>query len=349
MTKQSELNGRVDAAPSGKEQAGGARVKERMANAIRARNGLGALIVGLQRGFHPQLLLAWVIVTMLPALIAALPATSWLLAQFGHSPHAEGIAMGREPGLVFDAFSSLGGERALLAGSGAFAIFIALALSPWLTGMVVAQIRTVYRLRVGGVLRAGLGEYPRMLRMLLLSLVLAGVAVAIGLGALWLVQEQAEDAVLAARVSSASQPALFLMGALLVLAHVTVEVGRGWLGADLALSSVFEAWQRGVKLLVQKPLDTLIVYFGTSAMGYGLALALGRLRMLVDSSGWLGWLLAFVLTQLVIAALAWGRSARLHGLADLATGSILSQQPAPSSNDQPPEAVAQPKAESTSS
>jgi hypothetical protein len=326
VSEESAVNSPADDIPASKKQEGdSSRIKERLANAVRARTGLGALVAGLQRGFHPQLLLAWIIVTMLPALIAALPATAWVHGQFSHSPHAEAIATGREPALIVDALSSLGGERALLAGSSAFAIFLAAALSPWLTGMIVAQIRTVYRLRMGGVLRAGLGEYPRMLRMLLWSLVPSGSAVAIGLGALWLAQEQGEDAVLAAKVADVSYPAVFLLGVLLVLAHVTVEAGRGWLGADLALRSVFEAWKRGVKLLLQKPAATLTVYFGSSAVGYGLALIFGRLRMLVDPSGWLGWVLAFVLAQLVIAALAWGRSARLHGLADLATGTIMAQ------------------------
>jgi hypothetical protein len=328
VSKESAIDSPTSNAPAGKAQAADVlRIRERLTNAIRARTGLGALVAGLRRGFHPQLLLAWIIVTMLPALVAALPITAWLFEQFGHSPRAGAIAAGRDTALVIDAVSALGGFRALLGGSGVFAFMLAVALSPWLTGMIVAQIRTVYRLRMGGVLRAGLGEYPRMLRMLLWALVPMGAAIAIGMGALWLAQEQGESAVLAARVADASRPAIVLLGALLMLAHMTVEAGRGWLGADLALSSVFEAWKRGVKLLVQKPAATLAVYLGTSAVGYGLALMFGKLRLLVDPSSWTGWVLALVLTQLVIAALAWGRSARLHGLADLATGTIMAQQP----------------------
>ena len=70
-----------------------------------------------------------------------------------------------------------------------------------------------------------------------------------------------------------------------------------------------------------------MVYFGTSIVGYGLALAFGLLRLQVDGDSWGRWLAGFVLTQLVVAMLAWGRAARLYGLAELAAG-IKATQPA---------------------
>lgn len=316
-------------APRSSEQL----ARDRLVRAIHARSGAGALMAGLRRGFHPQLLLAWIIVLQLPALIAALPVATWLHAQFARSPYAEAIAAGRDPALLADALAALGPESALLAGSTLFALLLAAAFSPWLAGMVVAQIRTVYRLRMGGVLRAGLGEYPRMLRMLLWSLVPLGIAGALGLALVWLAQPREP----LAQATLATPLAVGALGLLLMLAHVTVEAGRGWLGADLALRSVFEAWKRGVALLVRHPAATLVVYLGTSAVGYGLAFALGWLRMQVEASGWLGWLVALLLTQLVVAALAWGRSARLHGLADLATGIVIAQQRA--SADRSPEGL----------
>ncbi|KQY51770.1 hypothetical protein [Lysobacter sp. Root494] len=297
--------------------------KRATADATHARNGWGALLAGLQRGFHPQLLLAWVIMLWLPAAIAALPAALWLYLEFGHSPMAAAIAADTDATFIASALEGMQGEAVLLGACAVFALLVAVLLSPWLSGMIVAQIRTVYRLRVGGVVRAGLGEYSRMLRMLVLSAVLLAVAAAIGIAAMvgieWLVTRFApspEDL-------APSRMGWLLPIALVLFVHMTVEAGRGWLGADLALNSVTQAWKRGIALLWKRPGATLTVYLGTSLVGVGLAIAFLRLRAFVDASGWTGWLLAFACTQLVVASMAWGRSARLHGLADLATAQLV--------------------------
>lgn len=312
----------------------------RTAEATHARSGWGALLAGLQRGFHPQLLLAWVAMLWLPAAIAALPAALWLYLQVGHSPQAAAIAADTDATFVTRALASMQGEAVLLAASTGFALLVAVMLSPWLSGMVVAQIRTVYRLRLGGVTRAGLGEYPRMLRMLALSLLLCAVALGVGVAAM-LALEAGIARIAPAPEDMAPTRIGWLLPAMLVLfVHVTVEAGRGWLGADLALNSVLQAWKRGLALLWRKPGPILTVYFGTSLAGTALAFGFLRLREWIDASGWLGWLLAFACTQLIVAAMAWGRSARLHGLADLATAELTARArsdapPAPPAPDTP--------------
>lgn len=312
--------------------------------ALHARSGGGALLAGLVRGFHPQLLLAWVLVLLLPALIAALPIATWLQLQLGHVPQAQALAQGRDATLLAEALRMPGSEAALLGGSALFSLLLAFALSPWLTGMVVAQIRTVYRLRTGGVLRAGLGEYPRMLRLLLFSLLPMGVALAVGGGALWWAASAntaAGSFVEAGSAASLWAP-LVLTAVLFAIAHCSVEAARAWLGADLALRSVVDAWRRGLSLLMRRPIATFTVYLGTSLVGYGLALGFAWVRLQVDGSGWAGSAAAFALTQCVVASLAWGRSARLHGLADLATAAIVERDgteapPAPVPGDDAPQ------------
>ena len=305
------------------------RNEQHMAEAIHARSGWGALLAGLRRGFHPQLLLVWTLMLWLPAAIAALPAAIWLYLQFGHSPQGAAIAADTGATFIADALSQMQGEGALIAASAGLALLLSLLLSPWLSGMIVAQIRTVYRLRMGGVLRAGLGEYTRMLRMLAWSIVLMAIACAIGVGLMIAIEAITMRFATGTEDLAPSRAGWFLPLLLVGIVHVTVEAGRGWLGADLALRSVFEAWKRGVTLLLRQPGATLTVYLGTSLVGDGLALLFLRLRALADAAQWPGWLLAFVCTQLVVASLAWGRSARLHGLADLATAHVIAQQRPP--------------------
>jgi hypothetical protein len=189
--------------------------------------------------------------------------------------------------------------------------------------MIVAQIRTVYRLRVGGVVRAGLGEYSRMLRMLVFSVLLLAIAAAVGIAAMVGIEALVTRFAPSPEDLAPSRIGWALPIVLVVFAHVTIEAGRGWLGADLALNSVIQAWKRGIALLWKRPGATLTVYIGTSLVGVGFAIAFLRLRAFVDVSGWTGWLLAFACTQLVVASMAWGRSARLHGLADLATAQLV--------------------------
>lgn len=310
-------------APPGISAAAKPAARRATADATHARNGWGALLAGLQRGFHPQLLLAWVIMLWLPAAIAALPAALWLYLEFGHSPMAAAMAAQADATFIATALGGMQGEAVLLAACAGFALLIAVLLSPWLSGMIVAQIRTVYRLRVGGVVRAGLGEYSRMLRMLVLSALLLAIAAAAGIAAMIGIESLVMRFSPSPEDLPPSRIGWLLPLVLVLFVHVTVEAGRGWLGADLALNSVTEAWRRGLALLCKQPVATLMVYLGTSLVGVGFALAFLRLRTLIDASGWAGWLLAFVCTQLVVASMAWGRSARLHGLADLATAQLV--------------------------
>ena len=293
------------------------------AQAIHARSAFGALLAGLRRGFHPQLLLAWVVMLWLPAAIAALPAALWLFLQFGHSPQAAAIATDADATFVASALASMqGGEATLLAACAGFALLVALLMSPWLSGMIVAQIRTVYRLRVGGVVRAGLGEYSRMLRMLALSVLLLAIAAGVGIAAMLAIEAGVSRFAPTPEDLAPSRIGWMLPIALVLFVHMTIEAARGWLGADLALDSVVEAWKRGLALFWKQPGATVTVYLGTSLVGLGFAVAFLRLRTFVDASGWMGWLLAFACTQLVVASMAWGRSARLHGLADLAMAQL---------------------------
>ena len=310
-------------APPGIPAAAKPAAKRATADATHARNGWGALLAGLQRGFHPQLLLAWVIMLWLPAAIAALPAALWLYLEFGHSPMAAAMAADADATFIASALDGMQGEAVLLAASAVFALVVAVLLSPWLSGMIVAQIRTVYRLRVGGVVRAGLGEYSRMLRMLVFSALLVAIAAALGIAAMVGIESLVTRFSASPEDLAPSRIGWLLPIALVLFVHVTIEAGRGWLGADLALNSVIEAWRRGLALLWKQPGATLTVYLGTSLVGIGFALAFLRLRAFVDAGGWTGWLLAFACTQLVVASMAWGRSARLHGLADLATAQLV--------------------------
>lgn len=281
-------------------------------------SGVRALLGSFAAAMQWRLLLLWLLMLLLPTMLIGVPVTGWLQAQFGHSLHAGDIAGGRNLPLLLEGVLSLGDHMAWLSGSALLATVVALLLSPWLNGMVIASIRAGRRLGFGELLQGGLAEYGRMLRTLLWSLLPLGIAIAIGSGLIGMAGKQADTAIMASDVEGIGRIALWSAIALFLLAHATVEAGRGWFGADPTLRSAIRGWWRGCKLLLRRPFAVLAVYLGTTILGYGLAALLGVMRLQFNGATAGGLVAAFVLTQLVVVALAWGRIARLYGMARLA-------------------------------
>jgi hypothetical protein len=298
-------------------------------NRTSRRGGLGAAFAALKSALQWRLLLLWIIATLLPVLLVATPLWATLLAQFGHSLYAADIAAGRNVPLLVQGLMKVGEHLDWLGVSLGATTVLMLLLSPWLTGMVVASLRAGRRLGFGELVHGGLSEYGRMLRMLLWSVIPLGIAAAIGGGVIGALGKSTEQAILASEVDSASRIGLAVAVVVFVLAHATVEAGRGWLGADSGLRSVVKAWWRGCKLLLKRPLATLLVYLVASLAGYGLALLFAWLRVRVDGVGMGAFVLSFLLGQLIVAMLAWGRIARLYGMADLATDRMAQKAATP--------------------
>jgi len=286
-------------------------------------NGFSALASGLSSGLQWRPLLWWVLALAVPTLLASLPMWIGLNAKFAHSVHTADIAAGRDVPLLLEGFMAASEASGAAIGLGMMvALVLSALLSPWLTGMVVAQQRAGRRLELSELAHGGLSEYWRMFRMLLWSLLPLGAALALGAAAMGWAESSTADAILESDVARAMRLALAACAVLFAIAHATVEAARGWLGAAPGLRSVLRAWWRGTKLVLRRPLASLVVYLGTTAAGFVLAAAFAWLRLRLDGAGFGSFLLGLLLTQLVVAALAWGRIARLHGFAALASGRI---------------------------
>jgi hypothetical protein len=291
-------------------------------NRTSRRGGPGASLAALKSSLQWRMWLLWILATLIPTLLVATPLWATLQAQFGHSVHAADIAAGHDVPLLLQGIMKAAEHAGWLGISLGASTVLMLLLSPWLSGMVVASLRAGRRLGFGELVHGGLSEYWRMLRMLLWSAIPLGIALAIGGGVIGAMHKSTEHAILASEVDAAGRMGLVIAAILFVLAHATVEAGRGWLGADRGLRSVIRAWWRGLKLLLRRPLATLLVYLLTSIVGYGLALLFAWLRVRVDGVGMGAFALSFLLGQALVAMLAWGRIARLYGMADLAADRI---------------------------
>lgn len=282
------------------------------------RGGFAALMSGLRNAAQWRLLLWWLLALWLPTLLVSLPVWGALQGLWGQSPQAADIAAGKNLPLFADAVIGMDEAMGGINVAGMFALALTLLLSPWLAGMVVASIRAGRRLRMGELLHGGFAEYGRMFRTLLWSIVPLGIAIGLGMMAINLGTKHEDKAILASEVENGKTIGLIVLAVLFVFAHMTVEAGRGFFGADAGLRSALRAWWRGAKLVFRRPLASLIVYLGTSLAGYLVAALLGLWRLNVNGAGIGGFLLGLVLAQLVIVFLAWGRIARLYGFAELA-------------------------------
>ena len=286
------------------------------------RGGFGAALAALKSALQWRLLLLWILATLVPTLLVATPMWTTLQARFGHSLYASRIAAGQDMSLLMQGFAKVGESMGwLVAGLGGSTLLM-LLVAPWLTGMVIASLRAGRRLGFGELVHGGVSEYWRMFRMMLWSLIPLGIALAIGGGIMGAMGSGAGDAILAADADAAGRNGMIVAGIVFVLLHATVESGRGWLGADRNLRSVVKAWWRGVKLLVRRPLATLLVYVVASLVGYGLAVLFAWWRVHADGTGTGAFVLSFLLGQAVVAMIAWARIARVTGMASLAAGQV---------------------------
>ena len=277
----------------------------------------------LVRGAGWRLLLVWVTGMLVPTWVASLPLTHVLSGAFSRSVRAPEIARGFDFMAVSDAMEAFDQSFELLGVTALTTTVLALLLSPFLTGMTLTAARSPVPLGFAALTQGGVREYMRLLRLWLVSLLPLGVAIAIASALSGAASKHGEQATLQSSADSASRWAL-LAGVLLVgIAHLTAEAGRARFGAEPELRSAFKAWWRGLRVLRQRPLASIVLYLVPTILGGVVAavLALVRIRMVPASRG--PFLLAFVLTQLIVAAIAWGRMSRLLALHDLTRDEAL--------------------------
>jgi hypothetical protein len=279
---------------------------------------LATLSASLGRALQWRLWLLFVATSLACALLAALPAWTWLAGVFDHSVHADAIAAGQAPALLLDGLMSRNAPLPLLGQSSTIAAVLMLLLSPLLAGATVAAARARATLGFGDLLRGALSEYGPMVRMLAWSVIPLGFALLVMTVIIGANEKAHEQAVLASEIETGRTIALWVGGVLFVLAHASLEAGRGWLAADGRLRSALKAWWRGARLLAKRPVAVLAVYLGTTLLGLLLAALLLLARPYLGDGSVAALVLGVLLSAAIAAALAWSRIARLFGMQALA-------------------------------
>ena len=266
-----------------------------------------------------RLLVLWAACLLAPAALMALPLWRVLGVSFDHSVHAASLAQELDLSAIADAMANFNRSGAVaMEFAAAEALGLTLLLSPLLSGMAMSAARAVQPQGFGALIAGGLQEYPRMARMLLLALIPLGVAAAIGRGAMAAASKYGQAAILESDADTARLLAMLVFLLAISLAHATLDAGRAALALDRSRRSAFMAWMDGCRQLLRRPFGTLGVYFAITLAGLAVAAALSVARIHLPSVSAAGFVGAFLLTQLIVAVLAWMRITRLFAMVDLA-------------------------------
>jgi hypothetical protein len=265
-----------------------------------------------------RIILLWIGFTLIPTAVVSLPLDAWLSEQLDHSAYAGAWARTFNVTEVRELVVNATDIAPMLQSALLISLLLTLLFSPFLTGMVVASAKEQRVLGFVALVQGGVREYGRMLRTLLWSFVPLGVTGAVGAWALHIVDKRAEAAIFESQVSREQMLAVVLLMALLIVAHVTVEAGRGQFALDLQRRSAVKAWWRGLHLVFARPLATLGSYILITAVGLILATLLGIARINSPHATFSGFLATLALTELIAVAAIWMRIARLLALIQIA-------------------------------
>jgi hypothetical protein len=283
------------------------------------RNQVTAIVrEAMEDALEWRMLMLFTTTVLVTSAVAGVPAWRVFAGAFDHSPRAGEIARSFDLLAFEDVGMAFARSVAPVTGALAIATLLSALSWPFLAGIAMGAARGERPQTFAAVLQAGIAYYTRMLRIGLVSiapLALFGVAAA---GAFGGARYYAKRAILESQATLAWRGALAFTLLLFIVVHATIELGRAAFGVEPELRSGWRALQRGMRLMVRHPLRVLGAYLGPTLVSYvaAIPLLIARLRLSGPSAAEL--VIAFVVTQLVVASLGWGRAARLLALTRLA-------------------------------
>jgi hypothetical protein len=277
--------------------------------------GIGTFFRASAAAVQWRLMLLWLAALLIPTAISTLPFGSAIGQQLDSSLLAKGLATGFDTGAVSDLMTSLSDVQPMLASAFVTGLALTGLLLPFLAGMVITAIRSGRKPGFGELLQGGLVEYGRQFRLLIIGGAVVLLAFAAGSALMAGVGKSAEKAIVESDLDTMSMLANLGFCVLLAIAMSALDAARAQFAADSTLRSALKAYWRGIKQLVRRPIATLGLFVLITVVGLLLVALFGVLRLSVP-----GVLLGFLVTQLVVLATIWMRTARLYALTEVATG-----------------------------
>jgi hypothetical protein len=264
-----------------------------------------------------RLALLWTIVLLIPTALSTLPMWQLLSTAFDHSVHAAALATSLDLTAISDITVANARNGTGIGNGNLLALLFTLLLSPLLSGMTIHAARAPSRPGFGALIKGGVHEYGRLLRMLAWAIVPLGIVAGIAAAAFGAAHGYGEKAVLESEAGNAWLAATCIVALLFAIADASLDAGRAVLAGDRRRRSAVKAWWAGFKLVLRRPVATLGTYLGITIVGLAIAALFAVARLNVAPLGLVGWIGAFALTQLAVVALGWMRCARLFAMLEL--------------------------------
>jgi hypothetical protein len=284
----------------------------------RARRFAAVLRAAMRRALEWRLLALFSGTVLWTTLVATFPAWRVLASVLDDSPRAKEIASSFDLLAFEDMGMAMVRSGAPVTGGAALATLLGVFSWPFLAAMAMGQAGGPRPRTFAEVLEGGIAYYTRMLRIGLVSIVPFALVGAVAVAAFRGAGHFARHSILESQATLGYRAAIAATLVLFALLHATLEAGRAAFGADDQLRSGWSAWRRGVRLTIRDPLGVLGTYLGATLVSYVIAFPILVLRLRVSGPSWPALVVGFVLTQLAVASLGWGRATRLFALTALA-------------------------------
>ncbi len=268
------------------------------------------------RGAQWRYLLVYVVGTLIPALVLCAPVHGFLEGLLDHSPRQGELVAQLDSAGFFEILKQLQSPEGpdLHGATHTMALIALLFVGPALAGAAATVAERSAPPRLRDILAGAGAYYPRMLRMLFVSILPLGMAIAASAAIFHFVHRAERHMVLETEAARDSLLAGIAVAVLVWLAQSTVEMGRAVLVAEPKRRSAFLAWWRGVRFFARRFPSVFGLCALTTLVALALAAALTALRLRLNVTGPGLIAMEFVVAQGAIAVLGWGRSSRLAGL-----------------------------------
>jgi hypothetical protein len=279
------------------------------------------LRAAMARGTQWRYLLVFATGTLLPSLLFFGPAKSFFGALLDHATREPSLVKTLDSPALFEVLRQMGAPAGESLGPGLSAAFFAtLVVAPALVGAAAAVAQSEAPLAMSALMAGAARLYLRMLRMAFVALVPVGLAVGASAAILHGIGKANAHAVHESAAWHATLAGWLVALLLVGLASSTVEAGRAYLVAEPERRSAFLAWWSGARLTATRPVAVLGTCLATTAASLLLAFLLTALRLRLFPGGMATILLGFLVAQVAVAAIGWGRASRLAGLVDVIRG-----------------------------
>lgn len=290
--------------------------------------------------------LQWRLLVLSPAVLAVaavatlLPFAGFLGELLDHSPRWRELTAGLDSSALAEITKAMMTPAAAGLSAGVkTSLVLALLLAPVLAGAALVVAEADARPRFRALVSGAASYYGRLLRMQIVALVPLGLAVLVASLAMAWSSGVADRATSEAATHTSGRIAWLVSGIAVFVAQLVIDAGRARLAAEPGRRSALVALGAGIKLVVQRPRQALSVGLSTTVVALLAAAVLLVLRQQIAPSGVAALVLALLLAQLAVAAIAWGHASRLCGLAEIARALAASRVAAPA---EPPTAPSSP-------